>query len=165
MQIRIRWHELSWLGEVNFTGHCASCARLRLPELRGHLHRRDFHCRQAGKQERCRKPLPIDLAVNLVWRFVNAVRLQQTRQLLVSHASLCHLRNQQFLCPVLPWRIGDLPTQFQRPGNDFWGRCRLAHWALDCRKAEGKKFQIGHIRPNRHFSVGTVPTRPHQPLL
>lgn len=62
----------------------------------------DIHRHQAGEQECCREPLPVDLAVYLVRRLIDSQLFQPSRQFLVAQAHPVHLLHYQFLRRFLP---------------------------------------------------------------
>lgn len=165
MQKEAHWQSPNWHKPANSEGYSVSFVRFRRPQLSRHIDCCHLHCCKARQQERRRKSLPVHLAVNLVWRFIYAEGFQEPSQLLVAKFPVRHLRDQHFLGSVLPRSVGDLRTQFQRSSHYLRWRCRTAHQAKALHDDVGKKSQIGHIRPNRHFSVGALPTRSHQQLL
>lgn len=120
------------------------------------------HRSKACQHEGRRKPLPVYLAVNLVWRFIDAEGFQELGQRLVVKFPVPHLRDQHLLGPVLPRCVGHLWSKLQRSRDSLLGRFRFAYWVLAQGDGRRKKLQIGHIRPERHFSAGALPTRSHQ---
>jgi len=155
-------HVIGWQAQANYAGHIPSLVPLWRPQLHWHIDGLHPYRRQASQKKCCRKSLPVNLSVNLVWRLIDAEGLQEPGQLLVAKFPASHLHDQHFLGSVLPRCVGDFRAQLQRSSYFPLGRFWLVHWALAQGDNKGKKSQIGHIRPNHHFSVGAVPTRSHQ---
>lgn len=155
-----------WRAQAEYVCPYLSC---RIPlwraQLSRHIDSLHPHRCQARQQKCRRKPLPIHLTVNLVWQFIDAVGLQEARQLLVAKLPLPHLRDQQLFGAVFPGLVGGFRRQFQRASRYLWWCFCSVHRTLLFRGNEMGKLQIGHIRPNRHLSVGALPTRSHQQLL
>ncbi|VVD64918.1 hypothetical protein PIN31115_00285 [Pandoraea iniqua] len=92
------------------------CRLLRYVSFLVELMKRDVrhaHGAHAGNQERCREPLPVDFAVELVRRLVDALHLQHPRKLLVANAASQHLflnQSLRFFFPPTVW-FGRWPTR------------------------------------------------------
>jgi hypothetical protein len=164
-KLEFKWIS-EWQAQAKSACYYLSCrVRFWRTELSRYAERRHLHRGQASQQKSCREPLPVHLAINLVWRFVDAVGFQEACQFLVAKFPFPHLHDQQVLGAVLPGCVGSLRTQFQRSSHTLWWRCRTAHRALGLHDSKGKKLKIGLIRPNSHFNVVDLPTRSHQQLL
>lgn len=92
----------------------------RLPHRSINRQGLNVHGTQARQEERCRKPLAIDLAVDLVRQLINAQSLQATRQIFVGDSSMPHLRDQHLSGLAFPWLPHGGLVLVYCVG---WGRC------------------------------------------
>ena len=106
-----------------------------------------IYCFQARQQARSRKPLSVDLAIELAWRFVYPELLKFTRQGFVAHTARRHGVYQRRLGQLLPF----MPNACFAAQLGSWRRC---HWSGGSRNKPRILPNFGRIRlirKNQHI--------------
>lgn len=119
-----RFHSRSQRGDRKRLVYSAATKRVvSCPPNMGWLYAHNsINCLHTCKQERCRKSLSVDFAIQLVWRFVYPELLKFTRQGFVAHTARPHRVDQSRLSQLLPFKPN--PCLAAR----FGGR-RGCHWS------------------------------------